>query len=76
MRKPLLYQHMQAQGHLNDTIVVNQPRLTTDDDQIITVSNDVNYFLLSMELENKKKNGFGILYVGPQINKCSALIKT
>lgn len=38
MRKPLLYQHMQAQGHLNDTIVVNQPRLTTDDDQIITVS--------------------------------------
>lgn len=39
MRKPLLYQHMQAQGHLNDTIVVNQPRLTTDDDQIITVIN-------------------------------------
>lgn len=38
MRKPLLYQHMQSQGHLNDTIVVNQPRLTTDDDQIITVS--------------------------------------
>lgn len=38
MRKPLLYQHMQAQGHLNDTIVVNQPRLTTDDDQIITVN--------------------------------------
>nr|CAH7724786.1 unnamed protein product [Callosobruchus chinensis] len=26
MRKPLLYQHMHAQGHLNDTIVVNQPR--------------------------------------------------
>ncbi|KAF5277010.1 hypothetical protein FQR65_LT16089 [Abscondita terminalis] len=40
MRKPLLYQHMQAQGHLNDTIVVNQPRLTTDDDQIITVNAD------------------------------------
>ncbi|XP_017770219.1 PREDICTED: zinc finger protein 37-like isoform X2 [Nicrophorus vespilloides] len=38
MRKPLLYQHMQSQGHLNDTIVVNQPRLTTDDDQIITVN--------------------------------------
>lgn len=31
MRKPLLYQHMQLQGHLNDTIVVNQPRLTLDD---------------------------------------------
>ncbi|KAK4873220.1 hypothetical protein RN001_015249 [Aquatica leii] len=40
MRKPLLYQHMQDQGHLNDTIVVNQPRLTTDDDQIITVNAD------------------------------------
>lgn len=40
MRKPLLFQHMQALGHLNDTIVVNQPRLTTDDDQIITVNAD------------------------------------
>ncbi|RZF48649.1 hypothetical protein LSTR_LSTR010739 [Laodelphax striatellus] len=39
MRKPLLYNHMQTQGHLNDTIVVNQPRLTTDDD-MITVSQD------------------------------------
>ncbi|XP_049819441.1 zinc finger protein ZFP2-like isoform X2 [Aethina tumida] len=38
MRKPLLYQHMQSQGHLNDTIVVNQPRLTTDDDQLVTVN--------------------------------------
>ncbi|XP_076271793.1 uncharacterized protein LOC143203501 [Rhynchophorus ferrugineus] len=35
MRKPLLYQHMQAQGHLNDTIVVNQPRLTLDDKMTI-----------------------------------------
>ncbi|XP_011506031.1 PREDICTED: zinc finger protein 502-like isoform X2 [Ceratosolen solmsi marchali] len=35
MRKPLLYTHMQTQGHLNDTIVVNQPRLTTEDDVII-----------------------------------------
>ncbi|XP_044766227.1 zinc finger protein 616-like isoform X2 [Coccinella septempunctata] len=40
MRKPLLYQHMQAQGHLNDTIVVNQPRLTTDDDQLVTVNEE------------------------------------
>lgn len=38
MRKPLLYQHMQAQNHLNDTIVVNQPRLQTDDDQLVTVN--------------------------------------
>ncbi|XP_073987260.1 uncharacterized protein [Rhodnius prolixus] len=32
MRKPQLYNHMQARGHVNDTIVVNQPRLTTDED--------------------------------------------
>ncbi|XP_060535183.1 zinc finger protein 37-like [Cylas formicarius] len=42
MRKPLLYQHMQAQGHLNDTIVVNQPRLTTDDGQLISVEEIVD----------------------------------
>lgn len=40
MRKPQLYQHMHMQGHLNDTIVVNQPRLTTDDDQLVTVNED------------------------------------
>lgn len=39
MRKPLLYNHMQTQGHLNDTIVVNQPRLTTDDDVLVTAPN-------------------------------------
>lgn len=37
MRKPLLYTHMQTQGHLNDTIVVNQPRLTTEEEQLITI---------------------------------------
>ncbi|XP_039428696.1 zinc finger protein 761-like [Culex pipiens pallens] len=31
MRKPQLYSHMQQRGHLNDTIVVNQPRITNDD---------------------------------------------
>ncbi|XP_065199838.1 zinc finger protein 623-like [Planococcus citri] len=31
MRKPLLYNHMNTAGHQNDTIVVNQPRLTTDE---------------------------------------------
>ncbi|KAF3424864.1 hypothetical protein E2986_05590 [Frieseomelitta varia] len=51
MRKPLLYAHMQAQGHLNDTIVVNQPRLTTEDDQVITIS-DGNVELLVDETEN------------------------
>ncbi|XP_076620715.1 uncharacterized protein LOC143341634 isoform X2 [Colletes latitarsis] len=51
MRKPLLYNHMQTQGHLNDTIVVNQPRLTTEDDQIITIPND-NVELLMDETEN------------------------
>ncbi|KAF6215355.1 hypothetical protein GE061_010107 [Apolygus lucorum] len=34
MRKPQLYNHMQTQGHINDTIVVNQPRLTTEDELI------------------------------------------
>nr|XP_019527096.2 zinc finger protein 761-like [Aedes albopictus] len=31
MRKPQLYSHMQQRGHLNDTIVVNQPRITSED---------------------------------------------
>ncbi|XP_050300785.1 zinc finger protein ZFP2-like isoform X2 [Anthonomus grandis grandis] len=31
MRKPVLYQHMQTQNHMHDTIVVNQPRLTIDE---------------------------------------------
>lgn len=39
------------QGHLNDTIVVNQPRLTTEDDQVITIS-DGNVELLVDETEN------------------------
>ncbi|XP_077284276.1 uncharacterized protein LOC143909897 [Arctopsyche grandis] len=30
MRKPMLYAHMHTQGHLSDTIVVNQPRLGGD----------------------------------------------
>lgn len=37
MRKPLLYNHMNTAGHQNDTIVVNQPRLTADD--VITTVN-------------------------------------
>ncbi|XP_054284175.1 zinc finger protein 835-like isoform X2 [Macrosteles quadrilineatus] len=40
MRKPLLYNHMQTQGHLNDTIVVNQPRLTnTEEDNMVLAQN-------------------------------------
>ncbi|XP_050079635.1 zinc finger protein 623-like [Anopheles maculipalpis] len=31
MRKAQLYTHMQEQGHLNDTIVVNQPRISAND---------------------------------------------
>ncbi|KAK6623736.1 hypothetical protein RUM43_009589 [Polyplax serrata] len=42
MRKPLLYNHMQQAGHINDTIVVNQPRLTTEDDQLIVADRDVD----------------------------------
>lgn len=40
MRKPLLYNHMQTQGHLNDTIVVNQPRLTNDE-ELVTENTDL-----------------------------------
>lgn len=31
MRKSQLYSHMQKRGHLNDTIVVNQPRINAND---------------------------------------------
>ncbi|KAL0114616.1 hypothetical protein PUN28_011724 [Cardiocondyla obscurior] len=51
MRKPLLYAHMQIQGHLNDTIVVNQPRLTVEDDHVITISNNTDDILME-EVEN------------------------
>lgn len=60
MRKPLLYAHMQTQGHLNDTIVVNQPRLTTEDDQVITIPNSDE--LLMEETESEQLNETG-LYV-------------
>lgn len=30
MRKPLLYAHMEATGHLNNTIIVNQPHIKVD----------------------------------------------
>ncbi|XP_012530805.1 zinc finger protein 431 [Monomorium pharaonis] len=52
MRKPLLYAHMQVQGHLNDTIVVNQPRLTTETD-VITIPNS-NSEILMEEVENEQ----------------------
>ncbi|XP_014223163.1 zinc finger protein 431-like [Trichogramma pretiosum] len=51
MRKPLLYSHMQTQGHLNDTIVVNQPRLTSDDN-IILQDNSLQLVMESTEDEN------------------------
>lgn len=51
MRKPLLYAHMQTQGHLNDTIVVNQPRLTTEDDQVITIPNNGEVLMEETETE-------------------------
>lgn len=30
MRKPLLYTHMQQSGHVNDTIIINQPRIMSE----------------------------------------------
>lgn len=49
MRKPLLYAHMQSQGHLNDTIVVNQPRLHSEE---FTVIPDTDSKLLCINTEN------------------------
>ncbi|XP_011256418.1 zinc finger protein 431 isoform X1 [Camponotus floridanus] len=60
MRKPLLYAHMQTQGHLNDTIVVNQPRLTTEEEQVITIPD--NGELLMEDAETGQLNETG-LYV-------------
>ncbi|XP_076680788.1 uncharacterized protein LOC143375490 isoform X3 [Andrena cerasifolii] len=40
-----------CEGHLNDTIVVNQPRLTTEDDQVIAIP-DGDVELLMDEAEN------------------------
>lgn len=51
MRKPLLYTHMQTQGHLNDTIVVNQPRLTTD--EVIIPDADVELLMEAEENEQE-----------------------
>ncbi|KAL0273949.1 UNVERIFIED_CONTAM: hypothetical protein PYX00_006506 [Menopon gallinae] len=49
MRKPLLYNHMQQVGHINDTIVVNQPRLTTEDDQELTSDREVDIEMTIVE---------------------------
>ncbi|XP_039279351.1 zinc finger protein 3 homolog isoform X2 [Nilaparvata lugens] len=55
MRKPLLYAHMQTQGHLNDTIVVNQPRLTTDDDMITVQDTPMQEMTLVTDSEGNTK---------------------
>lgn len=34
MRKPLLYAHMEAQQHLNDQIIVNQPDIKKDNNNL------------------------------------------
>lgn len=41
MRKPLLYAHMQAQNHVNDTIVINQPRIGEKvEDEVVYLNMD------------------------------------
>lgn len=40
MRKPQLYHHMTEKRHWNDTIVINQPRMKTDDHQFVTVNSN------------------------------------
>lgn len=61
MRKPLLYAHMQSQGHLNDTIVVNQPRLTTEEEHVITIPANSGELLME-ETDNGQLEDAG-LYV-------------
>ncbi|XP_075214790.1 uncharacterized protein LOC142320645 [Lycorma delicatula] len=55
MRKPLLYNHMQTQGHLNDTIVVNQPRLTTEEDMIVPPGAEMTEMTLVTDSEGNHK---------------------
>lgn len=63
MRKPLLYTHMQTQGHLNDTIVVNQPRLTTEDDQVIIPENGDELLMEEATIEDSEQLDETELYV-------------
>ncbi|KAK0086851.1 hypothetical protein PV325_002413 [Microctonus aethiopoides] len=51
MRKPLLYAHMQTQGHLNDTIVVNQPRLTKDEEVLTIPDGNIQLMMADDETE-------------------------
>lgn len=56
MRKPLLYAHMEAQNHLNDKIIVNQPRIAIkkennnlDPNQSTSENEDIVYLNLNEE---------------------------
>lgn len=51
MRKPLLYNHMTQAGHLNDTIVVNQPRLATSPVTIQEIQEDIQMPGTDSEME-------------------------
>lgn len=51
MRKPLLYNHMTQAGHLNDTIVVNQPRLASSPVTIQEMQEDIQMPGTDSEME-------------------------
>lgn len=51
MRKPLLYNHMTTAGHLNDTIVVNQPRLASSPVTIQEIQEDIQMPSTDSEME-------------------------
>ncbi|XP_060867165.1 zinc finger protein 234-like [Metopolophium dirhodum] len=51
MRKPLLYNHMTQAGHLNDTIVVNQPRLASSPVTIQEIQEDIQMPVTDTEME-------------------------
>lgn len=57
MRKPLLYAHMQAQNHVNDTIVINQPRIG---DKVGDQTNSVVYLNMDSVEMMEDEDGFNV----------------
>lgn len=51
MRKPLLYNHMTQANHLNDTIVVNQPRLATSPVNVQEIPDEIQMPGTDSEME-------------------------
>lgn len=59
MRKPLLYAHMETANHLNDTIIINQPHISSKEGKEIVLSdteegsmNDTDIVYLNLNEED------------------------